>query len=282
MQKFMLACITAMITVNSVFADVKTMDRVRFFDTFSMDAVRLDSLYIKIGAAHKEFKNGSSASFQIRAGFPIMSNIDIEASLGGINVDPDFAHEQMDVNDFSLVGRYHFLDFKPANLSVGMRFDFPVGDDDQGQDTLEFEAFGAIRIPVNEKVVTAAHLGFGYIETHELTRANFNSIFSVMYTGNGVVGSTPGTRIKNEGEFAFFANSSIIYEYNSKLHFTGEFSGDTGHDVGYFTSGVDYEVIPNGRLRFAVWVLGLVIEHQNTWFKVGFYFNFGNLFNPRP
>ena len=252
MQKIMLAFIATIVTVNSAFADTKTMDRVRFFNTFSMDAVKLDSPFVEIGAAHKQFKKGSSIPYQIRTGFPIMSNIDIEATLGGINVDPDFAREQMDVKDFSLVGRYHFIDFKPANLAVGMRFDFPTGDKDHGQDTLEFEAFGAIRVPVNDKIVTAAHLGFGYIETHELARTNFNTLFDVMYTGKGVIGSTPGTRIKNEGEFAFFANSSIIYEYNSKLHFIEEFSGDTGHDVGLFSSGVDYEVIPNGQLRFAV------------------------------
>ncbi len=298
-NKFCIIVLATLLEVNLSFADPTALDRVRLFDSFFVDAVRLDSPYAEIGAGHRGFESGNTIPFQIRGGAPIASNIDIGASIGGINVDPDFGHEQMDVSDLSLVGRYHFTDFKPVNLTAGMRFDFPTGDNDQGQDTLEFEAFGAIRIPVTEKLVTAAHLGFGYVETHELDGISgvgdgfivngqqvvpvqlpgfdplqFNSA-NVMTTANGVVGSPPGARIKNEGDFAFFASAGIIYEINSALHVMGEFSGDTGHDVGYFTSGVDYEVIPNGRLRFGVGA-GFGERAPEYTIQGGFLFNFGS------
>ncbi len=269
----------SVVNITHAETESRTLDRVRLFDSFFVDAVRLDSPYVEINAGIDGFENGNSVPFQFRAGLPVTSNIDISGSIGGIDVDPDFGKNQMDVTDFTLVGRYHFTDFKPANLSAGLRFDLPTGDNDLGQDTLEFEAFGAIRIPVNEQFVTTAHLGFGYVETYELKGINgFGRRFflnHIMETTNGIVGSPPGARVKNEGNFAFFASTGAIYEITPTLHVMGEFSGDTGHGVGYFTSGVDFEIIPNARLRFGVGA-GFGERAPEYTVQGGFLFNFGS------
>jgi len=241
-----------------------THDRVRLFDSFFTDAVRLDSPYAEVDADLQGFAGGKVTTFKLRGGLPITSNIDVGMSFGGIDVDPDYNNDsETDVSDLGLVVRYHFTDFKPANLSAGIRFDLPTGDKYVGGDTLEFEAFGAIRIPFNEKLVTTAHLGFGYIEEHK-PNYHYADGFGSYYTHD------------NEGEFSFFASAGAIYEIDPKLHLTAEFSGDTGNDAGFFTTGVDYEVIPNGRLRFGVGA-GFGERAPEYTVQGGFLFNFDGI-----
>ncbi len=276
-NKFWMICLSSASLINiASAADINlastessftqpTHDRVRLFDSFFTDAVRLDSPYAEVDTDLQGFAGGKVTTFKLRGGLPITSNIDVGMSFGGIDVDPDYyGDSETDVTDLGLVVRYHFTDFKPANLSAGIRFDLPTGDKHVWGDTLEFEAFGTIRIPFNEKLVTTAHLGFGYIEEHEV---NYHS---------GPLSGNFYTTYDNEGEFSFFASTGAIYEIDPKLHLTAEFSGDTGNDAGFFTTGVDYEVIPNGRLRFGVGA-GFGEKAPEYTVQGGFLFNFDGI-----
>lgn len=152
-------------SANSTYSS-STHDRVRLFDSFFTDAVRLDSPYAEFDLDQHGFSAHNKTRFKLRGGIPITSNFDIAMSFGGINATPEKGDGETHATDFGLTGRYHFTDFKPANLSAGIRFDLPTGDSFTGGDTLEFEAFGAARYSVNEKLVATGHLGLGYVETN--------------------------------------------------------------------------------------------------------------------
>ncbi|MEE9425613.1 MAG: hypothetical protein V3V18_11660 [Methylococcales bacterium] len=234
---------------NPITPESDTMDNIRLFDSFFQDAAIPDSPYIEGVFEYDDFNAGALIPFGVRGGLPIFEQFDIGASFGGIHVDPDRVDSETGVSDFTLVARYHILEFKPVSVTAGMRFDIPTGDSDVGADTLEYEAFGAVRYPVLDKLVITGHAGLGYVEPTD-----------------------------DDGDFSLFLSTGAIYEVNNKLHVIAEFSGDTEREVGFFDAGVDYEVIPNGRIRVAFGAgFGDDNRAPNFTFQSGFLYNFGNL-----
>jgi hypothetical protein len=248
-HRLFFAGILALTPIQFAYSEPSTMDDIRFFDSFFQDAVIPDGPYVEGTFEYADFNSGALLPFGIRGGVPIFKQFDIGASFGGVHFEPDRGDGDTGVSDFTLVGRYHILDFKPIKITTGMRFDIPTGDRAVGEDTLEYEAFGAVRYPL-DRFVFAGHAGLGYVEK-----------FS-----------------DDDGDFSLFLSAGSIYEVNDKLHLIGEFSGDSEREVGFFDAGVDYEIIPNGHIRIAFGAgFGEDNRAPNFTFQSGFLYNFGQL-----
>jgi len=266
-NKFWMIFLSSSLIINSASADQTsnfesaveishTFDHIRLFDSFFGDAVRLKNPYAELDMELHGFENGSKSTYKLRAGVPITSNIDFGGSIGIVNRYSESSDDSdTDVSDLTFSVRYHFdnlnvFDFKPANVSAGMRFDIPTGG---GEDSLEFEAFSAIRLPVNKKLVATGHLGLGYAEhTSIIVAGSSHNISGIFGATNNIGGTDISLVAVDDGGFSFFASTGVIYKIDPSIHITMELSGDTGNEAGFFTSGVDYEIIPNGRLRFGV------------------------------
>ncbi len=236
-----IALFAATAVAHNVMASPATMDDVKLFQNFQKDAARSDTVYVDGTGFYVKYDkpDDKGTGILIQSGIPLAENIEVGVDAGFMQRDPDYGKKESGLLDVGVTGKYH-LDLQGASrITLGASLTLPVGDEDLGQDKTDFGFFGAVRYPVNEKLVVVGLAGLNFEE---------QTTVSVDFWGYADTDTDRETALQLGG--------GAIYRMDEKLHLIGEMNLKTEGDVMALSGGADFQLHPGGRLRGAV-TLGL-------------------------
>jgi len=241
-QKIMTTAL-AFMAVQTLYAGEATMDKIRFFDNFFMDAAPQSTMYAEGIAAYISDDNADGMGLGVQGGMPVAPNIEVGIRVGFMSVDYDYAGSESGLVDPLIVGTYHLQNWQNNQLSVGAHITLPVGDEDIGYGNTDIGVFGAIRHPLNHRTVLMGTAGLSSLDRN------------------------------NDREFSLNLGGGLIYKVDERLHGIAELTMATEVEQMDLTLGADYAVQPNGSIRGSI-DLGLDDGSADFTLQVGYLYYF--------
>ena len=242
-QKLCIAAIGLSVAQMS-WAQSNTKDDVRFFEHFFDDAAVVKSMHVEAFGIYADSDTADAFVIGAQGGMPINSQLDVGARWAFISADGDNGGSESGISDIDLWGRYQLKSQSKANITVGGTLTVPIGDEDIGQDRLNFGGFAAARMPLNNGMVVMGSVGLNFVEGFD-----------------------------DDRELSIHLGGGAIYQLNSQTHVTGEVGIDTEEDYFALTGGIDHKISSAGRIRGAL-VVGLDDGAPDFALQGGFLLNF--------
>lgn len=224
--RIFLIALSYLFSVELVNGQSETFDDVHLFQTFFRDASVDEVTYGEAGFSFADFDGRDQLGLGVKSVFPVYPQVELGAALGFISSDPDVGNGESGISDLLLTGRYNF-DAEKTRVSAGGFLTLPTGEENLGQNNVNFGAFGALRHPAADGLVVTGSVGLDFLEFGD------NRETSLLLAGG------------------------VIYQTSDNLNLVGELDIMTEGEFGLLTGGVDYELNSGGRLRGA---LGLGLD----------------------
>ena len=246
MKTQILVAFAAAIAMQNVIAASATKDDVRFFEHFQRDAARSSETYVEGNGFYAKFDDHdrSISGLRLQGGIPFAANVEVGFGGGFIRIKPDNYSSESGLTDIDMVGKYHLSNQGSNRVTIGASLTLPIGDEDVGQGNADIGFFGAIRHPIDNKIVVMGSAGLNFEEQGD-----------------------------NDRETSVHLGGGAIYQVDRQLHLTGELGMDTEGDRMALTAGADYRAQGGGRLRGAV-SLGLDDGSPDFALQVGYLVRF--------
>jgi hypothetical protein len=207
-------------TRRPAYTSTADLTDVRPFKAWIEDAVTTEGVDIepRLSWANGDFYN--ALYVDALTAVWVTQGVEVGGSLGIISFDPDVGDGSTSANDVTLYGRYVF-DNVPK-FATGLKFDIPVGDEDVGAGTFDFEVFGAYRQSLANGMDVHANVALESLER-----------------GFGADDRDNGIRI----------GGGIIAPLTTEVAALGELNIGTADDTFLLIGGADWELPPGGHLR---------------------------------
>jgi len=245
-QRLFIGVIGLLVTQIS-WAQSNTKDDVRFFEHFFDDAAVVKSMHVEAVGSYADFDAGSAILFGAQGGMPINAQLDVGARWSFISFDVDNGGSESGISDIELWGRHRLKSQFKANITVGGTLTLPIGDEKVGQDNLDFGAFIAARMPIDNGIVVMGSVGLNFVEV-------------------------PGFG-GDDRELSIHLGGGAIYQLDTLTHLTGEVAIDTEEDYFALTGGIDHKISSTSRIRGSL-LVGLDDGAPDFALQGGFLINF--------
>lgn len=232
----------ALLTGHSLPAYGGAKENIRLFQSFFHDVAFTRLAYAQGAADYNSYQFSDVYSLTARAGFPLTLELDLGLELGFLNINPDFAESRSGLTDLMTSVRYNFI----SDVTVfagGAYITLPTGNEDVGQNNIDFGVFGAVRHPVSEYVVLTGTLGLDFIEVGDGRRTS-------LYVGAG-----------------------SVFETSDYIHLVGELAIRTEYDYAALSGGIEYNLPSPGKLR-GMLLVGLDDGAPDFGFSFGYLITF--------
>jgi hypothetical protein len=204
------------LTFQFAFAQDAVLSDVHLFQTFLKDAPISLTPYGEAGLGFGDYDGFSSFFIGIQGGYPINPKIELDANWQFLNFSN--GNSRSGFSDLTVAGRYLLLEENPI-ISGGAFLTLPIGNDDVGQGNFDFGIFGALRYPLQNKMVISGTLGLESLE------------------------------FGNNRETSLLFGGGLIYPASEQLHVLGELNIQTQIDWALLSAGVDYKLQMGSKIR---------------------------------
>ncbi len=243
MKKSIIATVLCVAAMQNLYAGSATMDEVRFFDSFHQDAAHSKNVYAEGLAAYMSDDDADGMLFGVQGGIPLAPNIEVGISAGFASIDYDYADSESGLIDPIIVGKYHLNNWENNQITVGAHISLPIGEEDIGQGNTDIGVFGAIRHPLNNRVVLMGTAGVTSLDQDD------------------------------DREFSLNLGGGLIYKVDNMLHGIAELTMATEVEQMDLTLGADYAIQKNGSIRGSI-DLGLDDGSPDFTMQVGYLHRF--------
>ncbi len=243
MKKGIIGVALYVATIGQLHAASATMDDIRFFNNFHTDAAHASGMFAEGIAAYFSDDDADGMLLGVQGGAPVAPNIEVGVSVGFLSVDYDYSGSESGLTDPTIVGKYHLKNWENNQLTVGVHITLPVGDEDVGHGDTDIGVFGAIRHPLNNRMVLMGTAGLTSLDQ------------------------------ENDREFSLDLGGGLIYKVDNSLHGIAELTMATEVEQMELTLGADYAVQNNGSIRGAI-ALGLDDGSPDFVMQVGYLYRF--------
>lgn len=203
---------------------------VRLFQSFYEDARISSSHYAGGRFFYGDFDNGSLFSIDGRGGFVLNPDVEIEGNIGFADVDPDNGDGESGLLDPFVTARYRMRS-DLFEYAVGGFADLPVGDEDLGQDTFDFGAYGAVRFPLDNRLTLAGNLSLSSLEIDD--------------------------GFDDDRELSVGVGVGVIGVLAPRTHLIGELAVESELDDAAISFGIDHLLANNSSRARGALILGL-------------------------
>ena len=146
-------------------------DEVRPFYSWVEDATVTQGLRLEPTLTWGDFGSFNLFTLGARGAGEVIPNLEMGADLNFLSLDADNVDGQSGISDLGLYGRYIAYD-QELRLAFGASLDLPIGSQDVGQETFDFELFGAGRYTLQNDMVLFANLGIESLELPDFPGAD--------------------------------------------------------------------------------------------------------------
>lgn len=139
------------------------LDEVRPFYSWVEDATVTPGLLLEPTLTWGDFGSGNLFTLGARGAGEVIPQLEMGANLDFLSLDVDGADGQSGISDLGVYGRYIAYD-EEFRLSFGAGLELPIGSEDVGQETFDFEIFGAGRYTLENDMVLFGNVGVESLE----------------------------------------------------------------------------------------------------------------------
>jgi hypothetical protein len=143
------------------------LDEVRPFYSWVEDATVTEGLRLEPTLTWGDFDGANLFTLGARGAGEVIPQLEMGANLDFMSVDVDGGDGESGISDLGIYGRYIAYD-EEVRLSFGAGLDLPIGSEDVGQETFDFELFGAARYTLQNDMVLFGNIGIESLEQPDI------------------------------------------------------------------------------------------------------------------
>lgn len=232
MKKIFVAFIAlVMFTMVPGTLPVQAQNSVHLLQSFQYDAPISSNFYGEAGLLHVNFTDADVTELIVaaRGGIPINNKMEVVAQLAYVNITPKNFDALNGLADIGLFGRYNFFNKGGTIISAGPFITLPIGEEEVGQDNLNFGGFCALRQVLKGGFVLTGNIGLEFYETWEWE----------------------GNKMEEKYTNQLLLGAGAIYPISKDTHIIGEFYMKGDMDYSVLSAGVDHKLGP-GSIRAGI------------------------------
>jgi len=210
---------------------VRAQNTVNLLQSFQYDAPISRSFYGEAGLLYVDFSdvNVTETIIAARGGIPINRKFELVFQWAYVKITPENSEALSGMADIGLYGRYNFFRNRRTAVSVGPFLTLPIGEEEVGQDNLNFGGFCALRHNFKGGVALTGNLGLEFYEEAKWT----------------------GSKVEEEYTMQLLFGAGLIFPVSRQTHIITEFYLKDDMDYSVLSGGLDYK-LGSARLRAGI------------------------------